>query len=214
MTEPHVPAASTHESRRRIGFFGGSFNPIHNGHIALAKGLLKAAGLDEVWFVVSPQNPFKRQSYLLDDDARMEMVRAALADERQLRPCDIELTMPRPSYTWLTLQRLAHEHPEMSFTLLIGGDNWPRFGEWYHSADILKSYPIVIYPRRDNSADYAIDKAQLPAGVTLADTPLLDISSTEIRRLVAENKPIDGLVPPVVASIIKERGWYATPPTV
>lgn len=214
MTGTHAPATSTHEGRRRIGFFGGSFNPIHNGHIALAKALLKTAGLDEVWFVVSPQNPFKRQSYLLDDNARMEMVRAALADEQQLRPCDIELTMPRPSYTWLTLQQLGHEHPELSFTLLIGGDNWPRFGEWYHSADILESYPIVIYPRRNDSDDDAIDSRRLPYGVTLADTPLLDISSTEIRRLVAENKPIDGLVPPVVASIIKEQRWYTAPTTI
>lgn len=194
---------------RRVGFFGGSFNPIHNGHIALARSLKEAAGLDEVWFVVSPQNPFKRQADLLGDAARMEMVTAALAGEQGLKPCGVELGMPLPSYTWRTLCRLRRDCPGCRFTLLIGGDNWARFGQWYHSADILASFPIVIYPRGAEGGGESIDPAGLPPGVTLARTPLIGISSTEVRRRLRCGEPISGLVPPVVASMIAERGWYS-----
>jgi nicotinate-nucleotide adenylyltransferase len=194
---------------RQIGFFGGSFNPIHNGHIALARSLLEAAGLDEVWFVVSPQNPFKQNSDLLDDAARMAMVTAALEGEPRLKPCGVELTMPRPSYTWHTLCRLRSEHPGLQFTLLIGGDNWERFDRWYHSADILATCRIVVYPRRAQGCGGPIDAGSLPGGVTMADTPLIDISSTEVRRRVAEGLPIDTLVPPAVAAMISKQGWYA-----
>lgn len=211
MTDTPATTKAQAEGTRRIGVFGGSFNPVHNGHIALAESLLAAAGLDEVWFVVSPQNPFKRQADLLDDEARMEMVRAALAGKPHLRPCDIELGMPRPSYTWLTLGRLSHDHPGCRFTLLIGGDNWTRFGHWFHSADILATYPIVIYPRLEEGAGDDPIRQPLPPGVTLADTPLIDISSTEVRGRVAGGQPIDGLVPPVVAAMIEERGWYKAP---
>lgn len=206
-----IPATDDIAPKRQIGLFGGSFNPIHNGHIALARSLLSAAGLDEVWFVVSPQNPFKQQSALLDDAARMEMVEAALAGETRLRPCGIELSMPRPSYTWHTLCRLRRDYPGARFTLLIGGDNWERFDRWYHSADIMATCPIVIYPRRGNDCHNPIDAGSLPDGVTLADTPLIDISSTEVRRRVALGLPIDRLVPPSVAGIIRRHGWYSAP---
>lgn len=209
MTEATAHAPTTDAATRRIGFFGGSFNPIHNGHIALARSLMGAAGLDEVWFVVSPQNPFKQREGLLDDAARMAMVRAALAGEPQLRPCDVELSLPLPSYTWRTLCRLRHDHPHCEFTLLIGGDNWARFGQWYHSADILASCPIVIYPRGNDGGGAPVDPATLPPGVTLADTPLLDVSSTEVRRRLGRGEPVSGLVPPAVEAMIAERGWYS-----
>ena len=191
-------------ARLRVGFFGGSFNPVHNGHIALARHLLGELGLDEVWFVVSPQNPLKPAAGLLDDSARMAMVEVALAGEEGLRPCGVELGLPRPSYTWNTLCHLARTCPHCSFTLLIGGDNWAGFSLWRNHAEILARYPVAVYPRRGA----ALPAGPLPPGVTVVDTPLIDISSTEVRRRVAAGLPIAGLVPQCVADMIAAKGWY------
>ena len=134
---------------KKVGIFGGSFNPIHTGHIALAKSLCEKACLDEVWFMVSPMNPFKKTATdLLDDHLRLEMVEKALEHEPQLKACDYEFRLPKPSYTWHTLQAISKDYPENEFTLLIGGDNWAAFDKWYHHDDILAHYPIVVYPRQ------------------------------------------------------------------
>lgn len=183
-----------------IGIFGGSFNPIHNGHIALARQLLSLAALDEVWFMVSPQNPLKQGATdLLDDYLRYSLTRLALYDEPQLSACPLELHLPKPSYTWTTLQQLRASCPHHRFTLLIGGDNWQLFPRWYKAADILRHHRLVVYPRQGST----IDANQLPDGVTLANTPLLDISSTRIRQYVKENLPIDHLVPKLIAPVVK-----------
>ncbi len=187
------------------GIFGGSFNPVHNGHIELARRLLGLAGLDEIWFVVSPQNPFKRNERLLDDCLRLEMVRLALKDEPRMAPSDYEFRMPRPSYMWHTLQSMSADYPGRRFTLLIGADNWDRFGEWYAAGEILARYPIVVYPREGTP----VDATSMPAGVTLADTGLIPGSSTEVRRRIAAGEPIDGLVPHTVARFISANNLYA-----
>ena len=184
-----------------IGIFGGSFNPIHNGHIELARRLLALARLDEVWFVVSPQNPFKRGERLLDDDLRLRMVELALADEPRMKASDCEFRLPRPSYMWLTLQSLSQAHPDCEFVLLIGADNWARFTEWRAWRDILTHHRVVVYPREGAP----VDAATLPPGVTLADTGLVPGSSTEVRRRLAEGQPITGLVPKVVEEILKVK---------
>ena len=178
-----------------IGLFGGSFNPIHVGHISLAQQLLQLAGLDEVWLMVSPQNPLKQgSSDLLDDQLRFEMAQQALKDVRGVRACDYELHLPKPSYTWNTLQHLKEDYPDHQFTLLIGGDNWQNFHRWYRADDIIRNYPIVVYPRRDSY----IDPEALPANVTVVNTELLDISSTQIRNRVRQGEDIQGMVPPVI----------------
>ena len=192
------------KSMLTTGIFGGSFNPVHNGHIELARRLLDLAGLDEVWFVVSPQNPFKRNERLLDDALRLEMVRLALAGEPRMTASDCEFRLPRPSYMWHTLQSLAEEYPDREFVLLIGADNWARFDEWFAAKDILANHHIVVYPREGTR----LDASSLPPGVTLADTGLIPGSSTEIRCLIANNQPIDGLVPPVVAEFIRKNKLY------
>ena len=166
----------------KIGIFGGSFNPIHRGHIALARQILRKQRLDEVWLMVSPQNPLKQgNSDLWDDDLRLSLTRKALENEDGLVACDYEFHLPRPSYTWDTLQSLSKDYPEHEFSLIIGADNWSIFDRWYCADDILKNYRVIVYPR-DNH----------PGTI---DAPLLDISSTDIRRRVRSGESIKALVP-------------------
>lgn len=185
---------------RSIGLFGGSFNPIHIGHISLAKQLKQLAELDEIWFMVSPQNPLKESSDLLDEKLRFEMTEAALLGEEGLKACDYEFHLPRPSYTWNTLQQLSKDFPEHTFILLIGGDNWQNFHRWYRADDILNNHKIVVYPRRGCE----IDTVSLPANVSVANTELLDISSTEIRGRVKRNESIETCVPKVIEPLVRK----------
>lgn len=187
-----------------IGIYGGTFNPLHNGHIALAKAFLQQAGLDEVWFVVSPQNPFKVNDTLLDDDIRLQMVRTALHGEPKLKVSDVEYHLPKPSYMYRTLRHLSTEHPDYKFTLLIGGDNWEAFDRWKNADEIIENYRIAVYPRRGDN----IDVSALPHTVMLLDTPLIDISSTEIRQRVSDGQPIDSLVPQEIAAFIEKHHLY------
>lgn len=184
----------------KIGIFGGSFNPIHNGHIALARQLCQLAGLDEVWLMVTPQNPLKQSATdLLDDQLRYQMARLALYGEPRVKASNYEFHLPKPSYTWNTLQHLGQDFPACAFTLLIGGDNWELFPRWYRAADILSHYPVVVYPRRGST----IDRSSLPQNVTVVDTPLLDVSSTDIRRRIRSGHPIDHLVPQHIIPIVR-----------
>ena len=188
----------------RTGIFGGSFNPIHNGHIQLARQLREAARLDEVWLMVSPQNPLKQQAGLLADDLRLQLARQAVQDEPGITVSDYEFHLPRPSYTWNTLQALTADFADREFVLMIGGDNWETFQRWYRADDIVSSYRLVVYPRRGST----IDRAKLPPTVQVVDAELLDISSTDIRRRVRQGKPITGLVPD---SLIADVTRYYTP---
>ena len=176
----------------KVGIYGGSFNPIHRGHIALARQILRKAHLDEVWFLVTPLNPFKQASSdLLDDDERLALTRKALVDDPQLVASNYEFHLPRPSYTWDTLQALSRDYPDHQFTLIIGADNWAAFDRWAHPQDILQYYPIVIYPREG----YPVDAATLPEGVTLVNTRLYRVSSTDIRQRIREHRPVRRLLP-------------------
>lgn len=180
----------------KVGIYGGSFNPIHNGHIALAEAFLRQAELDEVWFMVSPQNPLKANARLLDDKIRFKMVQKVLKHKRNLIACDYEFHLPKPSYTWDTLQRLSNDFPQHQFTLLIGSDNWTAFDRWYHHEEILQNYKIVIYPRLGDE----IGKNELPDSVSLLNAEFINISSTEIRERIANGKSIDHLVPAEIAA--------------
>jgi len=188
-----------------IGLFGGSFNPIHNGHVRLAKSLLQKAALDEVWFLVSPQNPFKQDQQLLDDDKRLQLVRLALKEEPQLMASDFEFHLPKPSYTWNTLQALEQEYPEGKFTLLIGGDNWEAFDKWYRYEDILKRYPIIVYPREGSKVPGVKFQG---SEIQIVETPLINISSTQIRQRLHEGKSVRGLVNTEVAMVIEQEHLY------
>ena len=188
----------------KTGILGGSFNPIHNGHIALARQLLSLAGLDEIWLMVSPQNPLKSQASLLDENERFRLVSLALADEPGLRASDYEFHLPKPSYTWDTLQHLRHDFPDRRFSLLIGGDNWACFDRWAHADELLQNYDIFVYPR-----DREMNPVQpLPPRVKIVHTPLLPVSSTEVRECIRAGKPFEQLVPPAVADEIKKHHLY------
>ena len=180
---------------KKIGIYGGSFNPIHTGHISLAKQILDIAKLDEVWFVVSPQNPFKQNSLsLISDEIRLELTQKALDGEQQIKVSDCEFHLPRPSYMWHTLQALSCQHPDAEFNLIIGADNWAVFDKWYHATDIIQNHPIIVYPREG----YDLDATAMPSGIRLVDTQLYPISSTMIRTMVAEDDDITGLVPEAI----------------
>ena len=193
-----------HELKIRTGIFGGSFNPIHNGHVTLASRLRRAAHLDEVWLMVTPQNPWKVGTSLLADDDRLAMARLAVADIPGLVASDYEFHLPKPSYTWDTLQSLSHDFPDRTFTLLIGGDNWEKFNGWYAHDKILEHYDIAVYPRKGSD----ISTGTLPPRVQIINTPLIDISSTDIRERIRRGEPIDALVHPRVAALIQRQGWY------
>ena len=171
----------------KTGIFGGSFNPIHNGHIALAKAALEQCGLDEVWLMVSPQNPLKQETDLLADNLRYEMVQQALQDVDGIVASDYEFHLPKPSYTWNTLQHLSKDYPNRQFTLIIGGDNWAHFERWRRWKDILCHYNVAVYPRDQYIGTF--------------DAPLLDVSSTEIRQRIASGEGIQGMVPDSIISI-------------
>ncbi|MDO5447311.1 MAG: nicotinate (nicotinamide) nucleotide adenylyltransferase [Prevotellaceae bacterium] len=190
------------------GIFGGSFNPIHNGHIALGKAFIEQAGLDELWYVVSPQNPLKRNMSLLDDDLRLQMTQMAvdeLADPR-IKVSDIEFHLPKPSYMVTTLNTIVENFPDRIPVLLIGEDNWERFPQWYKHDEILSKYRICIYPRENGN--HRLVQSELPEGCSLIEAPLFNISSTEIRTMVAEGKSIKGLVPRSVEQFIKKKKLY------
>ena len=174
---------------KKIGIFGGSFNPIHCGHIALAKEILRQTDLDEIWLMVSPQNPLKQQDDLLDDHLRFELAQKALANVEGIKASDYEFHLPKPSYTWHTLQRLRQDFPDREFTLVIGGDNWQHFQRWFHWKDILRHHQVVVYPREGQ------------AGMIQAE--LLPVSSTEIRERVKQGESIEGLVPSAVMDDVR-----------
>lgn len=189
---------------KRVGLFGGSFNPVHNGHITLAKAALQHLELDEVWLMVSPLNPFKQGTDdLLPDALRYRMVQLAVQGHKGLCACDVELHLPKPSFTWQTLQALEQTHPDHRFTLLIGGDNWAAFNRWYRSEDLLARYNIAVYPR----ADSPINTTHLPPNVTILQAQLLPVSSTDIRRRVAQGLSVAHLVPTAVLPLVEK--FYA-----
>lgn len=186
----------------RTGIFGGSFNPIHNGHISLARQLKEKAGLDEVWLMVSPQNPLKRSIDLLDDEKRLQMATLALKGVEGVVVSDYEMRLPKPSYTWNTLQALSKDFPDREFVLLMGGDNWAYFDKWYHYEDIIANYQIVVYPRRGETIPFRDGR------VMTVEAALLDISSTEIRQRIKTGKGIRRMVPKAVADLILKEKLY------
>jgi nicotinate-nucleotide adenylyltransferase len=184
-----------------IGLFFGSFNPIHIGHLIIANSMVELTDLEQVWFVVTPQNPFKKSNSLLHEFDRLDMVELAIEDNFNLRATDVEFHMPKPSFTIDTLAYLADKYPQHQFKLIIGEDNMSNFHKWKNYERILDHFGLLVYPR-PNIKPSSIKNHP---NIRMVDAPLLDISATYVRQLVQENKSIKYLVPEKVANYIYDR---------
>ncbi|MBP5548254.1 MAG: nicotinate-nucleotide adenylyltransferase [Bacteroidales bacterium] len=189
---------------KHVGLFFGSFNPIHVGHLIVANSMLQLSDIDEVWFVLSPQNPFKERKTLLADHHRMQMLRIAIDDNYSMRACDAELHLPIPSYTVVTLTHLTEKYPDKRFSLIIGGDNLENFRQWRNYEYILEHYDLYVYPRPGSEPG---DLARHPH-VHLIDVPKIDISSSYIRQQIAEGHPPKYLLTEPVFQYLTEMHFY------
>lgn len=189
----------------RVALYFGSFNPVHLGHLKLAEYLTDNELVDEVWFVISPCNPLKEQSELLDEYIRLDMLFFAIRSNPRFKACDIEFTMPIPSYSIDTLNVLSKQFPDYQFELIIGSDNALVFDQWKDYEEILANYPVLVYPRKNY--DFAQVAARYPQ-MKLLNTPIYDISSTQIRDSIAQKKDISQWLHPSVLQFIKENNLY------
>ena len=175
---------------KKVALYFGSFNPIHNGHIGLGEYLLEHADVDELWFVVSPQNPLKKRADLWDDELRFRLACEATKGNERMAVCDVEFDLPKPSYTVNTLRMLSKKYPNCKFSLLIGADNYQIFDKWYCYDEILRDYTIYVYPREG----VEVDMTKFPQMKWL-DAPLYPISSTMIREKLERGESVEDLVP-------------------
>lgn len=188
----------------RVGLFFGSFNPIHTGHMVLANYMTSFTDLDQVWFVVSPHNPLKEKSSLLDQNQRLHMVNLAIGEHPKLKSNNIEFSLPQPSYTINTLVHLKEKYPMHDFALIMGADNLQTFHKWKNYEEILKHYQIYVYPRP------GFDGGQLKdhPSVVLTKAPIMDISSTFIRQAIKDKKDVAFFMPPAVWQYVDEMSFY------
>jgi nicotinate-nucleotide adenylyltransferase len=185
----------------KIAIYSGSFNPVHNGHIAIARNVIDQAGVDELWFLISPQNPLKKNDILWPENDRLAMVRLAIENESKMKASDYEFHLPRPTFTINTLDGLKSEFPQHDFVLLVGGDNLSIIQRWYQYQRILDDFGLIVYPRPGYSTE---DFRNLP-NVQIINAPFLLISATEIRERIKNGESIEGLVPPKVEEYIRKR---------
>ncbi|TXI14605.1 MAG: nicotinate-nucleotide adenylyltransferase [Pedobacter sp.] len=188
----------------RIGLFFGSFNPIHTGHLIIAGYMAGHTALDQVWLVVSPHNPLKEKSDLINTYDRLEMVRIATENAKNIKVSDIELRLPQPSYTIDTLTHLHEKYPEHQFVLIMGSDNLNSLKKWKNYEIILRDYSIYVYPRPGFTET---ELAKHPA-VTMTQTPLMELSATFIRKAIREKKNVQFFVPDAVIDFIESKNLY------
>lgn len=175
----------------RTAIFGGSFNPIHRGHIALADFVVQGGWTDEVWLLVSPQNPLKAAAGLLPEQLRLALAQQATGNYDRIKVSDFEFHLPRPSFTYKTLAALRESHPDRSFQILIGADNWSCFNRWAHHEELLRDYELLVYPRQG----YDIHTASLPPNVRFVPAPLFPFSSTQLREMLLRGEDLSGILP-------------------
>jgi len=187
-----------------IGLFFGSFNPIHVGHLIIANLMVETTDLDKVWFVVSPQNPFKHSKGLLHEFDRYDMVKAAIADNYKLDVTDIEFHLPKPSYTIHTLLHLTERHSSKKFRVIMGSDNLESFTRWNSYMEILEDYGLYVYPRPGVQLS---DRSSHPK-VKTVEAPLLNISATFIRECVRRGHSVRYLVPDPLEEMIRIKQFY------
>jgi len=192
------------------GLFFGSFNPVHIGHMAIANYIAEYSGLKEIWFVVSPHNPLKSKETLLDDRDRVYMTELAIGDDKRFRVCDVELSLPQPSYTIDTLTYLTEKYPSRRFTLIMGEDNLTTLYKWKNPEELVKRYPIVVYPRLNpgRKSSKRLGEILTMASVREVSAPVIGISGTFIRNAIREGKDVSWFVPAPVWKYIREMHFY------
>lgn len=188
----------------KIGLFFGSFNPIHTGHLIIANVIYESTDLDRVWFVVTPQNPFKKNKNLLSEFDRLDMVREAIHDDYHFHASNIEFDLPKPSYTIDTITYLKEKYPDYEFELIIGEDNLVSFPKWKNADQIIENYKLLVYPRPYSQPSELSDHPN----VEKIEAPEVDISATLIRKMVRENRSIKYLVPEGVRILIQSRAYF------
>lgn len=186
-----------------VGLYFGSFNPIHTGHLIIANHILNETSLQKVWFVVSPQNPFKPSATLLNEYDRLHLVQKAIEKDDRLWASNIEFSLPKPSYTAHTLAYLKEKYPSHRFTIIMGSDSFQNLPNWKNAEAIIGNYPIIIYERPGFEV-----KDDLGAKITRMNAPLLQISATHIRELIKAGKSIRYLVSPSIEEEILNSGFY------
>ena len=187
----------------KIGLYFGSFNPIHTGHLIIASHVANHTDIQQVWFVVSPQNPLKPSSVLLNEYHRLYLVQLAVEDDPRLRAKDVEFKMPRPSYTIDTLTYLGEKYPQHAFSVIMGSDSFQNLPRWKNAELLIKNYPFIIY----NRSAFPITDT-LGANIQTLDAPLLEISATDIRDNIKEGRTIRYLVPDKVREEIESNRYY------
>ncbi|HPE74548.1 MAG TPA: nicotinate (nicotinamide) nucleotide adenylyltransferase [Draconibacterium sp.] len=189
----------------KIGLYFGSYNPIHIGHLAIANYLVEYTGIDQLWFVVSPQNPFKKKENLLADYHRLELVNRAIENDNRFRASNIEFNLPKPSYTIDTLTYLQERHPDYNFSILMGSDNLESFYKWKNSEIIIENYGIIVYPRP------GFDLTKVPEHKNISvvpNAPLMEISSSFIRNAIKEGKDVRHFMPEKAWIYLDEMNFY------
>ena len=188
----------------KTGLFFGSFNPIHIGHMAIANYMVEYSDIDQIWFVVSPHNPLKKKSTLLDDYQRLDIVHQAIEGDERFYACDIEFRLPKPSYTIDTLLYLKEKYPTKEFVLIMGADNLCEFDKWKNPEQLVKITERYVYPRP------GIDTSNIPfpENIRWIDAPIMEISSTFIRNAIKDNKDIRHFIPAKAREYISEMNFY------
>ena len=190
---------------KRIGVYSGSFNPIHTGHLKLAEYLTDNQIVDEIWFIVSPCNPLKKQEEVIDEYIRLDMLMLAISHQKYFKASDIEFTMPVPSYSIDTLHELSSLYPDFQFFLIIGSDNALVFDQWKDYHQILNEYPVLVYPR--HTYDFELVAGIYPQ-MQLLQSPFYDISSTQIRQSIIQKKDVSQWLHPFVYQFIMDNNLY------
>lgn len=195
---------------KNVGLFFGSFNPVHIGHLALAEYFLQYTALDEVWFVVTPHNPFKKKNNLLPDRTRLHLVHLALEDQSGLVPCDIEFSLPQPNYTAQTLAHLREKHTDHNFQLIMGEDNLKGLHKWKNVDSILEYHDILAYPRHPlpNESELEAQWQEKFPRIALVNAPRMEISATLIRNSFKDGKPLRNLLPKAVFDYIEGSNLF------
>ncbi|HLV23751.1 MAG TPA: nicotinate (nicotinamide) nucleotide adenylyltransferase [Moheibacter sp.] len=188
----------------KIGLYFGSFNPIHIGHLVIANHIQQYSDLEQVWFVVSPQNPFKEKASLANDYDRLHLVNLAIEDYPNLRASNVEFSLPKPSYTIDTLVVLAEKYPEHDFCLIMGMDNLKGFHKWKNYEQILKNYSVYVYPRIGSEAGEWLNHEKF----NFIEAPIMEISSTFIRKAIKEKKNVNPMLPDKVWEYMDGSSMY------